>query len=234
MAQNYTINVYQSDHNALSDMQNVENNLECLRSNFSGTSSPANALAGHPWYDTGASSRNGGDNQNLLKVYNQTRSVWYGVMTGDLNQKIPVYRNDQMDGWVIDTSVTDKIIAVKGGSTYTTGGVTAGSWTISGLTKAAHTHADGTLAMANHIHTLGVDGETSSNYSLGDAITINFGKLVDLDPGGNRYDITSASTGNPSSNDVSGNTGAQSDAGITSDSSWRPAAAVHTIQYLDI
>lgn len=214
MAQNYTINVYQSDHNALSDMQNVENNLEALRSNFSGSSSPAISLiAGHAWYDTGASSRNGGDNQNLLKVYNQTRSIWYGVMTGDLNQKIPVYRNDQMDGWVIDTSVTDKIIAVKGGSTYTTAGTTAGSWTISGLTKDAHVHDVG------HGHSASSSGPSSTKEVQ------SFAETYVAHPTHN-HDITV--------NNHTGNSGAQSDNGITSNAAWRIAAAVVTIQYLDI
>lgn len=221
MAQNYTINVYQSDHNALSDMQNVENNLECLRSNFSGTSSPANALAGHPWYDTGASSRNGGDNQNLLKVYNQTRSVWYGVMTGDINQKIPVYRNDQMDGWVIDTSVTDKIIAVKGGSTYTTGGVTAGSWTLPSfaLTTShipAHTHG----AIGNHVHAVRTQRSTDSTIG-----------------------VSGGTQGAPAAHDIAGaalaagghtHTSVGSSNAHSHGATYRPAAAVHTIQYLDI
>ena len=46
------------------------------------------------------------------------------------------YENSPPTGWVLDSPTSDNIIAVKGGSTYTTGGSQQGSWTITGITSA--------------------------------------------------------------------------------------------------
>ena len=115
MSQNYTINSYQGDHNAASDLQNMENNFEVLRSTFTGSSAPANAVAGKMWFDTSANKR--------LKVRNNANNDWLGVMTGTAALKIWIYSNSAEDGWAIDGGVTDKVIAIKGGNIYTTGGV---------------------------------------------------------------------------------------------------------------
>lgn len=51
-AQNWTDNVYEATHVAGTDLQNMENNFACLKSSFSGTSSPADDVAGQWWLDT--------------------------------------------------------------------------------------------------------------------------------------------------------------------------------------
>jgi len=52
MSQNWADNVYQSDHEGATDLQNMENNFACLKSMFSGASAPSNPVAGMPWFDT--------------------------------------------------------------------------------------------------------------------------------------------------------------------------------------
>ncbi len=223
MAQDYTIDSYRSDHIGQNDLQNMENNFECLRSLFSGTSAPANALAGHPWYDTGASARNAGDNQNILKVYNGTRSAWYGVMTGDISQKMIVYRNDQLDSWVIDTSVTDSVVAIKGGSVYTTGGATAGTWqssthALSVAETPAHAHPG--TSQGSHSHTVpAYNGGGSSPWRL----SATKDSTLVLNQG-----TTSAGAITIASQGGGGTHVHEADANV------RPTAAVCTIQYLDI
>lgn len=70
MAQNWTDNVYQSDHVIATDMQNVENNFAAIKSCFSGASAPSNTVAGMWWYDT---------SNNILKIRNEANSDWLNV-----------------------------------------------------------------------------------------------------------------------------------------------------------
>ncbi len=64
--------------------------------------------------------------------------------------KMWFYADAAPSGWTIDATPSDNILAVKGGATYTTGGVQVGSWTVSGLTsnnESSHTHlVSGTTA----------------------------------------------------------------------------------------
>lgn len=122
MAQTFADDLYNFINTVDTDMGNIELALYTLKSLFSGATQPASTNAGMPWYDT---------NKNILKVRNAANSQWYGVMHGDLNQKIWVYRNSAMEGWELDGSVTDKVIALKGGiNDYNvSGGTVSGSWT---------------------------------------------------------------------------------------------------------
>jgi len=138
MAQNYTPNCFNEDGIGFTDLQNMENNFAALRSSFSGSSSPSNPIAGHPWFDT---------SRKLLKVRSADNDEWFGIMQGDTSQKIWVYRDTAQDGWQIDTSIYDIALVLKdhgaGAGTYTTAGATAGTWSISGLstsTDGSHDH----------------------------------------------------------------------------------------------
>lgn len=51
MSQDYTDNAFEGSHIVQTDMQNIENNLSALKSNFSGSSAPSNSVAGMPWFD---------------------------------------------------------------------------------------------------------------------------------------------------------------------------------------
>jgi len=217
MAQNYTTNSYQADHNGQSDLQNMENNFECLRSNFSGSSSPANAIAGKQWFHT---------TNKLLKIRNNANSAWLGVMCGDTSQKMLVYRNTAMDGWVIDTANGDRVIATKGGSTYTTGGSTAGTWTQPSMTLSTsqipvHNHTLSTNG--NHTHDVRLYGSSESGPT-----TI---KRED-DASGSFVDVADNVLSNGDHTHTVGNTGSGSS--HNHGSTYRPAAAVVTIQYLNV
>lgn len=70
-AQNFTDDSFRASGSAAQeDLQNMENNFLCLKSSFSGASSPANPVAGMFWYDTTA---------NMLKLRNETNSAWLDV-----------------------------------------------------------------------------------------------------------------------------------------------------------
>ena len=129
MAQSWTDDVYASGHVGDTDLQNMENNFTAIKSLFSGGSAPPNAVAGMPWFDT---------TQKVQKQRNAGNSAWIGLMHGDTSEKRLVYRDAAMDGYARDSGVTDKVLALKGGSTYTTGGATAGSWTLTGFNAMVH------------------------------------------------------------------------------------------------
>ena len=197
MSQTWTDDPFSSGNVGQTDLQNIENNLLSLKSNFSGTSAPSNAVAGMHWYDSGTGNK-------VMKMY--LDSSWVAYMHGDSSQKILVYRNTAMDGWSIDSSsATDRVVALKGGSTYTTGGANAGSWTISGLTnntESAHTHTISTSPDDFSADDVGVGGtyDVSATHNHGGAT-------------GSDGDHTHT---------------------ISSDATWRISAAVFTLQYLDI
>lgn len=57
--------------------------------------------------------------------------------------KIWFYQNVAPAGWTLDATPSDELLAVKGGTQAynAAGGTVAGTWTVAGLTKDAHTHA---------------------------------------------------------------------------------------------
>ena len=103
----------------------MEKNFSALKSFFSGTSEPTfTKVPGMPWYDI---------NQKILKIRNSVGTGWVGVMTGNESFKIWVFLNaiTAQEGWDVDGAAVDQVLALKGGSTYTTGGVKdVGTWQI--------------------------------------------------------------------------------------------------------
>lgn len=214
MSQTYTADCFAGAHEAQTDLQNMENNFAALKSSFSGAGAPSNTVAGMPWFDT---------TKKVLKYRNTADAAWYGLMHGDTSQKIWVYRNAAMDGWAVDSGVSDTILALKGGSTYTAGAATAGSWTVSGLYDTGHAHTPGTFAAPNHTHS-----GTSSIPSATTIVNGEGGTAVASDS--HTHTLT---TGNPTATAITG-ISSSGYAIIASDSAWRPSAAVGTLQYLDI
>ena len=225
MSQTWTDNCYGSGNVGQTDLQVMENNFACLKSSFSGTSSPSDAVAGMPWFDT---------TQKVLKIREANNSSWYGLMHGDTSQKILVYRNTAMDGWAIDSSsATDRVVALKGGSTYTTGGANAGSWTISGISNTssgAHTHSH------NHVWYY-YNGDTSDDITYdayGNMVTLpldtktNPRRHIWLDQTASNS-IATTYTSNDATAASTLHTHTASHAGT-----WRISAAVMTMQYLDL
>lgn len=221
MSQTWTDDCFAAGHVGQTDLANMENNFASLKSLFSGASQPASMAACNPWFDT---------TKHVLKVRDDGNSAWLGLMHGDVSQKIPVYRNTAMSGWAIDSSVTDRVLAVKGGSTYTTGGAVAGSWTISGITGGAHAHPAGTLVIPNHYHVL------AESYVANHSVTRDgSGFIIDTDGMiGFAANNLLYYTGNPSATGVTGSTDSGGTVASSSAATWRPAAAVITLQYLDL
>ena len=208
MGQTWTDDVFAGTHNAQTDLQNMENNFQTLKTMFSGISAPANAVEGMGWFDS--------DNF-VMKQYNNT--AWQGLMHGDLLQKMYVYRNTAMAGWVVDTSVSDRVLAFKGGGTYTTGGAAAGSFT--------HGHTD-TFAGAAHNHKWYdyVSLDTYDTYnSAGSAITL---EPAFTGPGSIPV-MRISSTDYYTNNATPAVTGS-----VTSNTTLRPAASVGTLQRLNL
>ena len=68
--------------------------------------------------------------------------------------KMWFYADTAPTGWTLDATPSDSLLAVKGGSTYTTGGAQAGTWTQPDATLTAaqippHTHLTNATTSAN-------------------------------------------------------------------------------------
>jgi len=218
MSQTWADDIYDPDHEADNDLQNMENNFAALKSTFSGTAAPSNTVAGMQWFDT--------DNK-VLKVRDAGDSAWYGLMHGDSDQKMWIYRNDAMDGWVVDSSVSDRVLALKGGDTYTTGAAVSGTW--------SHSHTmDHTHSTPAHQHVL---EHTSHWYSVQEDEYI----FSEQTSGGQLYAYHGTDLSkniwkihNRTESGGSGTTGASSSSSTGTASTWRPAAAVGTLQRLNL
>lgn len=68
--QSWTDDCFASDHQGLTDLQNIENNLQCLKTAFAGDSAPSSPSAGQWWYDT---------LNDILKIRNEANSAWIDV-----------------------------------------------------------------------------------------------------------------------------------------------------------
>ena len=140
MSQSWTDNCYQIDHNGVTDLQAMENNFNCLKSNFSGSTAPSSPVAGQRWYD---------NIHKLQRCY--INSSWLILMPGDANQKIWSYCNSCPEG-MVTVSMSDRVLAIKGGTVNynISGGNTAGGWSL------AHTHAPGSFTVNTyHRHSYG-------------------------------------------------------------------------------
>lgn len=239
MSQAWTENTYQYDHVGTTDLQNMENNFTTLKSMFSGAGAPSNAVAGMPWFDTG---------QSLLKIRNAGNSAWLGVMYGNSSNKIWMYSNSASDGWAIDATVTDRVIALKGGTAAynTTGGSTAGTWS-----QGNHTHTISHTHTHNHNHrwvygykpyawstpiakTYNSSGTEINVPTANFTNTSGVGRTLQTEIGEQYYyyGVNTSYTNNVTSN-TSNSSSANSGTGGTA-STWRPGAAVGTLQYPDV
>jgi hypothetical protein len=192
----------------------MENNFLALKTLFSGSSAPANSTGGMPWFDTA---------KKVLKIRNSTNGAWLGIHYSSTVPRFWVYGHNPEDGWLVDTTVSDRIIAIKGGSQAynANGGTLQGSWTISGTTVLGSTH--------NHKY-YGVGSDVTNDYGFdasgdGLSISINTSKAGGIG--------ISASTGDVIATDLytANNPHAHS---LSNDATWRPAAAVGTLQYMGL
>ena len=203
MSQGWTDNVYDPAHEADNDLQNMENNFASLKSVFSGSSEPTSPIAGMRCFNS---------TKKVWEIRDTGNSSWAGLLHGNTSQKAWVYRNSAIDGWVVDSSVSDRVLACKGGSIYTTGGAVAGSWTISGVSGASHSH---TFTLPDHTHTLSTRQGTTV-------------------PGGSVYKILLYYSSTGGIDGTASGTTSSVGVSVNHDSSWRPAAAVGTLQRLNL
>jgi len=153
-----------------------------------------------------------------------------------------VYRNDTCEGWTVDATVTDRVLAIKGGANaYNVNGGTSPPASI--WTQPGHTHTAGTIGSL-HVHQ--VYNSTGATNSA-DQIYDSNGTAQDLTKitkvggalGGGahiEYYIIPASGSDDAPPDMYTATAA-ADTGTTAASAtaatYRPAAAVGTLQYPD-
>jgi len=90
-----------------------------------------------------------------------------GLIAGGLEAGTEVwfYQDSAPTGWTINATPSDELLAVKGGSTYTTGGATAGTWTM-----VDHTHSHSLTAAGQ---TIGTTNKTSGNQSASHTHNVN-------------------------------------------------------------
>jgi hypothetical protein len=202
MAQTFTEDSFAAGHAGLTDLQNMENNFMALKTLFSGSSAPANSTGGMPWFDTG---------KKILKIRNSTNGAWLGVHYSGSASRWWVFANSADDGWVVDSSISDRVIGITGGSYGAVG--LQGFWGITGLTASG--------ASADHQHTVNVHSHTLTMglASVGTTDEAQISVVTDV----------AASTAVPT-----GYMSADHTHAIFQNSSWRPAAAVGTLQYLDL
>ena len=224
MAQTFTDNCFIAAGVAQTDMQNIETNFAAIKSSFSGTSSPSDVVGGMLWHDSTA-----------RKVRNYANTGWLISLLGDASQKMWVYRNDTCEGWLIDSSVTDRVIALKGGSNAynVNGGVTGGTWT-----QPNHTHAAGSILTAAHVHQVYEDNAGSSNAQTYDSSGVIQSMPAALNQGTEVRIVRASGTTAIGIGDLytkaypaTATTGTSGN-GATA-STYRPAAAVGTLQYPD-
>ena len=133
MAQNFTPDWYELAYNVDTAFGQAENNDLALQSNFAGSNAPGSPVAGQSWFDL---------DTGTMKLRN-IASGWNAQLQGDANCKIWIYTNLTQPGMIIDNSVTDVVLGLRGGNLGSAGGAQVGSWSISGLntaTAGAHLH----------------------------------------------------------------------------------------------
>lgn len=229
--QTYTDDCFAGSQVGQTSLQNMENNFAALKSCFSGTTQPSNAVAGMGWFDT---------TKKVMKQRDTANAAWLGLMHGDVSQKLWVYRNTAMDGWAIDATPTDRVLAIKGGSTYTDGGASAGSWTnthshgVSGLSVPGHNHQWYEGSVDTSVYTWQLNGTTAQTLIRTQG-EYGYG-LISIDQGANNDGTLTppygfVADGYTKLNAAASLSGALSNASLTA---WRPAASVGTLQYLDL
>lgn len=202
MSQDWVADLYTTGTVGNTTLSNMELMFATLRSSFSGSSPPSNPVDGNFWYDI---------DTDLMKVYRN--AAWAGVLAGSSAFKMWVYLNAAEDGWIVDSSITDRVLAIKGGSQAynANGGNPAGNWTITGLSADPHYH---TIA---HYHIGTTDTPSATE-------NVNWGVDTQRSHKEHEHDFT---TGGSSE----ANSGYASATGVTHTPGWRPAAAVGTLQY---
>jgi len=163
------------------------------------------------------------------------------LLIGDASSKFWMYRNGTAPGFVIDSTVTDKVIAIKGGggtNCYNVDGGNLSQAYGTGVHAWGHVHGAGTHThpftgtitgtAASHAHSISTDTDTlaygGSNVGVGSYQLTTTGHNHTGSTGNNSASVTGTSSGTATAS--SGNT--------ADNTTYRPYAAVGTLQYPDI
>ncbi|MFA7347270.1 MAG: hypothetical protein WCZ86_05880 [Desulfurivibrionaceae bacterium] len=105
MAQNFTDDVFDPNHDGQTDLQNIENNFAALKSQFGGLAAPANTVAGQPWVDL---------TSHILKIRNEANTDWLSIFNMATGQPVGVSTNaDTVDNIHAATTATaNKLLAL--------------------------------------------------------------------------------------------------------------------------
>jgi len=93
--------------------------------------------------------------------------TWVSVSGLPSGTKMWFYQNTAPAGWTLDGTPSDDLLAVKGGSAAfdANGGTGAGTWTVAGLTKDAHTHTGPSHTHTGPSHTHGAGNYAGPNHT---------------------------------------------------------------------
>lgn len=226
MSQNWKGMTYSGSNVAVSDLTDIETNFAVLKSSFLGTSAPSATEAGQLWFDS---------TDKVMKVRNAADTDWQGLMYGNTDTKIWVYLNAAPDGWLIDSGVTDVIMALEGGTTYTTADTEQGSWTMEGLTSSSDSHTHQWYFFHEYTSPSWGWGLYGGSWnSAGTAVyyidepwqSLEWGYIIRAYYTGRTRDVY-----NP---DLHVEGASHNHTGATYTSAWRPAAAVGVLMYPNI
>lgn len=145
------------------------------------------------------------ESTNELLYYGGS-AEWIQVLS-DNEPEIPsgtnmwFYENAAPTGWTLVSVPSDSILGVKGGSTWTTGGVSpSGSWTVSGITVADHVLTIPEMPA----HTHGISrGDDDTEAGDGDNEPGAFGNIQSTSTGGglgHNHGVSQNGTWRPSTN----------------------------------
>ena len=190
--------MFAGGHDGMTDLQNMENNFQTLKSMFSGLTAPSSPVPFQPWGDS---------TKKLLKYRNPGDTAWIGVMAADVTKGIWFYVNSAIDGWTVNPYVYDSVLAVKGGSTYIAGGMSAGSFSLDAFEHNHEYIKDG----GSYQKTFN-SGGSEINTPTAD---LTIGDLIMMLGSAALYDFKEAYTG-----------------GVGAFGTWRPAAGVGTLQHI--
>jgi len=229
MSSSWKDNPYGSTDIAANDLEQFNLNFDALKTNFANGSSPG-AVVGMQWYDT----------TNKVMKMDTSDYNWVGLMHGNSLSKVWMYRNDALNGWLIDGSVVDCVTALKGGSyayNVNAGQIASGStWNLSGpcTLDATQIPWNGvTLTTSTFIAGGWYYGQQLGN--PGYVISASYENGVTYDPGDGSVGYqTVSNSGIPLGYYLWGYTGYPTQPHTHAGSNIRPWAAVGTLQSLNV